>query len=351
MANDFKVEIPISFGGESKAGKKLADDFMRNIKGSFQGFGKSVSTQSTGVLPGIGKIATSVGIIASIWQGIAPILKPVLKMLSILLTILLLPLMPLIKQMVSGLAKTAQNVGAAQQEAGGGYAGFVAGLVEVMKSPTIWAIAGVGLAASFTSSLLGGAGLAGALALAIGLGLVFTSIGEDEIKNKIAAAGLVGISAGIAAAIVTGSPIVGLLVGVLTYSLASKFLPDNILKEDIVSALKSAGIVGIATALAVGIMTGNPILGLLAGTLTFALSLVFDLKKEKIPEFEEGEIEKAMKGYSGTGILKMPTIDGMSISLDNMKDVSVEATNEVIGNLSRIPNEITTTHYIRTVYE
>lgn len=352
MADEFKVEIPISVGGgKGKAGKKLAEDFLNSIKGKFAGFGSGKKKGSGGaadLLPGIGKIAMSVGIIASIWQGIAPILKPVLKMLSILLTLLLLPLMPLIKQMVSGLAKTAGKVSEAQKAAGGGMAGFVAGLGELMKSPTIWAIAGAGLALSFATTLLGGAGLAGAIALAIGLGLVFTSIGEDEVKNKVAAAGLIGIAAGIATAMVTGSPIAGVLVGGLVFYLSSEFILDTVTLEDLTRALKSAAVVGIATAIAVSIMTGNPILGVLAGTLTFALSLVWDLSGEKEPKFAKGEIEKAWKGYSGTAVLEIPQIS-IPDNLLLMRDVSIEATNEIIENLNRIPTEINTTHYIRTV--
>lgn len=352
MADKFKVEIPISIeGGKGKVGKKLADDFLKSIKGKFTGFGsgKKAGGGAGDLIPGIGKIVASVGIIASIWQGIAPILKPVLKMLSILLTLLLLPLMPLIKQLVSGLAKTAGKVSEAQQAAGGGMAGFVAGLGELMKSPTIWAIAGTALAASFAVSLLGGAGFAGAIALAIGLGLVFTSIGEDEVKNKVAAAGLIGIAAGIATAMVTGNPIAGVLVGGLAFYLSSEFILDNVTLDELTTALKNAAVVGLATAIAVSIMTGNPILGVLAGTLTFSLSLLWDLSGEKEPKFAKGEIEKAWKGYSGTAVLEAPQI---SIP-DNwflMKDASIEATNEVIGNLNRIPTEINTTHYIRTVH-
>jgi len=348
----YEIKVPISIkGGEAKAGKRLADDFLKSIKGSFQGFGfgKEGAGKGGEVIPGIGKIAASVGIIAGIWQGIAPILKPVLKMLSILLTLLLLPLMPLIKQMVSGLAKTAGKVSEAQQAAGGGMAGMLAGFGELLKSPTIWALAGVGLAASFAASLLGGAGLAGAIALAIGLGLVFTSIGEDEVKNKVAAAGLVGIAAGVATAMVTGSPIAGILVGGLAFYLSSEFILDTVTLDELKTALKNAAVVGIATAIAVSIMTGNPIVGVLAGTLTFALSLVWDLSGEKEPKFAKGEIEKAWKGYSGTAVLEIPQID-LPKNFWEMKDASIEATNSVISDLDRIPREINTKHYIETVY-
>lgn len=456
MAKGFEVKVPISVEGKTgKAGKGLADDFLKNIKGKFTGFGTSKSAGGTdGMLHGIGKIAASVGIIASIWQGIAPIFKPVLKMFSILLTLLLLPLMPLIKQMVSGLAKTAGKVSEAQKEAGGtGFGAFATGFGEIMKSPTIWAIAGAGLATSFAMSLLGGGGLVGAFALAIGLGLVFTSIGEDELKNKVGAAGLIGLSAGIATAMATGNPIAGALVGAISFSLASEFIFGEISLKDIEDAIKSAGIASVAVGGLASLFFGLPGF-VIAGSLTFALSLIFDLirpkdpykdfieKEEeyfgqhfgqtrqftdfKLPSEIQRDIDRIDWGNMTSGIenatsnwMKLNStistdtqyinisIDGLGkmigssnkgsyplvyamnlagVSFTNfknlmvgmitgeinpqvswlgllfvtqlkqieeewviMKDVSVEAINNVINNLNRIPREITTTHYIRTV--
>ena len=464
MVNDFEIKVPISIkGGEAKVGKKLADDFLKNIKGSFSGFGfgKKGDTQSNNIMPGIGKIAASVGIIASIWQGIAPILKPVLKMLSILLTILLLPLMPLIKQMVSGLAKTAQNVSQAQEEAGGGYAGFIAGMAEIMKSPTIWALAGVGLAASFVASLgtlgiaglisalisldllwdlitngdektlteklktagwagmaeimksptiwaLAGVGLAASFIASLGtlgiaglvMGLIsldliwdaITSGDEKTLDEKLKSAGWAGLSASIAA-LIFGAGIAALPIGVLTLALTFgiSLIASAMKEEDLKTALlMAAGGSAMLGLVAAGIFAllglgGGGVVALAVGTIIFTLFAAWkfgglDAVKQSIENtgIALKEIDKEVPLFSawetplnllkssftdiGTGMEDItPKISTMNTDFTSffnttnenalfMRDVSIEATNEVIENLSRIPREINTTHYIRTVH-
>ena len=397
MVNDFEIKVPISIkGGEAKVGKKLADDFLKNIKGSFSGFGvgKKGASQGGGEFPGIGKIAASVGIIASIWQGIAPILKPVLKMLSILLTILLLPLMPLIKQMVSGLAKTAQNVSQAQEEAGGGYAGFIAGMAEIMKSPTIWALAGVGLAASFVASL-GTLGIAGLVMGLISLDLIWdaiTSGDEKTLDEKLKSAGWAGLSASIAA-LIFGAGIAALPIGVLTLALTFgiSLIASAMKEEDLKTALlMAAGGSAMLGLVAAGIFAllglgGGGVVALAVGTIIFTLFAAWkfgglDAVKQSIENtgIALKEIDKEVPLFSawetplnllkssftdiGTGMEDItPKISTMNTDFTSffnttnenalfMRDVSIEATNEIINNLSRIPREINTTHYIKTVH-
>lgn len=338
---NFTVEIPITSKSKGTGLGDLAKDFTKGIKDSMKGFiqeGKKSTGMAGGIGKDIGKIAASVGIVAAIWQGIAPILTPVLKLFQILLTLLLIPLMPLIKQMVSGLANTASKVGEAQQAAGGtGMAAFAAGLGEVVKSPTIWAFAGAAIALSFVSSLVTG-GLLGAVALTIGLGLVFTSIGEDEVKNKVGAAGLIGLSAGIAAAVLTGNPIAGTLVGVVSFALAMKFLPfDSISMEDIKNAIMSAGIAALVAAGLAGFFFGFPAF-VLVGTLTFALSLIFDLSRKKDPFKDLIEKEQQFEGefFGQTRQFVGPKItEEMQQRIDNIN----------FGNFTEGINE-TNTHWI-----
>jgi len=399
MKNGFEIQVPITLKGEGGASKKLAEDFTKSIKDSFKGFGiKGEKAQTEGISGNIGKIAASVGIIATIWQGIAPILKPVLKMFSILLTLLLIPLMPLIKQMVSGLAKTAQNVRTAQEEAGGGYAGFIAGLAEVFKSPTIWAFAGIGLAAAFVAGL-GTAGIAGLLAGLISLNLLWDSItGGDEktLAEKLKTAGWAGLSTGIAA-LIFGAGVYALPIGLLAFSLSLglSFLAEAWKEETFKEALMSAaagsamlGIVagGIVALLGLGLGTAG-IVTIGVGTLIFSAFVGFKLGKQIKEETQElnaelekqkGElsfVDKAWSLFGGTVLtfLKndlIPGIASMGFMIGSptrgsypivyalkqaenewqiMRDISVTAINNVITNLNRIPRTITTTHYIRTV--
>jgi len=453
MANEFKVEVPISIKG-GNAGKSLANDFLKNIKGSFSGFGKKPTGDngSGSIIGGLGKIAASVGIIASIWQGIAPIFKPVLKMFSILLTLLLLPLMPLIRTMVSGLAKTAGKVGEAQEAAGGGYAGLIAGFGEVMKSPTIWAMAGVGIAASFVASL-GSLGIVGLIMSLISLSILWDSVtsgDESTLGEKLSSAGWAGLSAGIAA-LIFGAGSFALPIGLMIFglTLGVSLLGQAMQEEDLGKALLQAaggslmlGLIagGIAILLGLGLGAAG-VTTLAVGTIVFTLfagwkifggdgkmdsiqqtlgdqmtipkEVQFDIDAVNFGNFTSGientrgkwmdlnstintdtqllnvsidslgqMIGSPSKGsyplvYS-IGLAKqefsnfksttinmvtelMPQISNfgerfvflirqVGIEWGLMKDKSVEATNGVIDNLNRIPREITTNHYIRTVY-
>lgn len=351
------------------------------------------------------KIGAAVGLTALIWKGLEPLLTPLLKLLTLLAMVVFLPLMPYIKEMAAKIGDTVKAVREGQTSGdspGGAFVGGIGALI----SDNYWLIAGGILAAAFVGSL-GTGSIAGALAIAIGMGLIFTNIGEDEIKNAVAAAGIVGLSVGIAAAIATGNPIVGMMAGVITFGLVSQFAFDTVTLESLKTALSSAAVVGIATALAVGIMTGNPIIALVAGSLTFALSLIFDLSRNKPLEFE-----KDVEGYFGQGTseIKIPVMPDFDIDMaaivkdiestnnewENLNNTigtgaeeitidlsklgiaigdegaeyslvsnlqtandewvsmgtqSVNQTNNIISNLSRIPRKIVTTHVIRTVRE
>lgn len=401
MAGNFEIEVPIKItdSGGSKAGEKLAKDFASNIKDSIGGFGFGGDKKTDSMGSGIVKIAASVGVIAAIWQGIAPLMRPVLKMLGILLTLLLLPLMPLIKQMVQRLAKTAKNVSAAQKAAGGsGFDAFIAGIGELMKSPTIWALAGVGLAASFAASL-GAVGIAGVLAGLISLDLLWGSITSGEettLSEKLKTAGWAGLSAGIAA-LLFGAGSYALAIGalVMTLSLGLSFIADALKEEDFKSALLDAaggsalmGIVAGAVVALLGLGLGTAgVVAVAVGTIVFTAIAGFKLFKDWKGETEslneevekqKGALETADKAWNifGGGVLTflkndlIPGILTMGQMIGSptkgsypivyalklaeaewitMRDVSVVAINDVITNLNRIPRTITTTHYIRTV--
>ena len=266
VENNFKIEVPITLDSKSsKAGEGLAKDFLSNIKGKFSGFGGgSKSGSSSQMAPGIGKIAGSVGIIAALWQGIAPLLKPVLKMFNILLTLLLLPLMPLIRQMITGLAKTAANVGTAQEEAaasGGNI--FLAGLAEVLKSPTIWAVAGAGLLAG----VVGGAAVAGTILAALAFGIIWDSLtsdseGETDLKSLLGQSLLAGVAGGIAALVFGAGVLPAIAIGLLVFStnLGVKFLADAVNEGDFWKAIW-------------GIAKGSLAIGLVAGGIVLLLGL------------------------------------------------------------------------------
>ena len=429
---------------------------MKSIKGSFSGFGSSKKAGSSeNIMPGIGKIAASVGIIASIWQGISPILKPVLKMFSILLTLLLLPLMPLIKQMVSGLAKTAGKVSEAQQEAGGGMPGLLAGFGELLKSPTIWALAGIGLAGSFVASL-GALGIAGLLLTLISLDLVWdtiTSGDESTLSEKLKGVGWAGMAAGIATLAFGAGVVPAISIGALVFStgLGISLIADAMKEENLWIAIGeiAAGslVLGVIAGGVISLITGGAIAGssiiLPIGGLIFAVALGWKLSgggsgkmdsiektlgdqmtipkevqynmdkidfsnftsgidnantkwitlnstiqtgtqdlnmsvdelgmmfgspskgsfplvysiglaQDKFSNFKNSTINmintEIMPQVSAFGENFVLLLNNIGISWGLMKDESVKATNEVISNLDRIPREINTTHYIRTVY-
>jgi len=242
--NEFKVEIPISVseGNKSSGSKGLLEDFKNGIQNTLKGSGIGGEKQTGGMGKNIAKVAGSVGIIAAIWQGIAPLMKPVLKMFNILLTLLLLPLMPLIRQMVTGLAKTAQNVGQAQKDAGGGTAGFLAGITELFKSPTIWAIAGAGLLAG----VVGAAGIAGTVLAAISFGIIWDMLTDDEgseksLGDKLKKSLIGGVAMGIAALAFGAGAIPAIGIGLLTFSttLGLSFLTDGMKDTDFKESIKS----------------------------------------------------------------------------------------------------------------
>lgn len=393
MAKEIKIDIPIKVG---KGKSDMKKGFLDGIKNALGNFGQSNKKSDIGT--NIGKIATSVGIVATIWKGIQPILTPVLKMFSLLLTLLLLPLIPVMKQMMSGLAKTMKKTRESQKEAGGGTAGFLAGVSTILSSPTIWAFAGAGLALSFAKSL-GTTTIAGTLATLISASIIWetiTSGDEETIAEKLKTSGWAGLSAGIAA-LMFGAGIYALPIGALVFSLnlGLEFLTSSFAEEDLKTALLEAaggslmmGLVagGVVALLGLGIGAAA-VTTISVGTILFSAFAAFKiggkikeetemLTKEMEKQKEElSLIDKAWGFFGGTvmALMKNDLIPGISTlgfligsptkgsfpivySLKKaedewvtMKDVSMLAINEIIQNLDKIPRSITTTHYIRTV--
>jgi len=97
-----------------------------------------------------------------------------------------------------------------------------------------------------------------------------------------------------------------------------------------------------------GKMFGSPSKG------SFPLVYSIGLAQDKFSNFKNSTINmintEIMPQVSAFGENFVLLLNNIGISWGLMKDESVKATNEVISNLDRIPREINTTHYIRTVY-
>jgi len=97
-----------------------------------------------------------------------------------------------------------------------------------------------------------------------------------------------------------------------------------------------------------GMMFGSPSKG------SFPLVYSIGLAQDKFSNFKNSTINmintEIMPQVSAFGENFVLLLNNIGISWGLMKDESVKATNEVISNLDRIPREINTTHYIRTVY-
>jgi hypothetical protein len=321
MENDFKIEIPIDFTGLDVSGK------------SERGAEEIVKGQDKlGTI--LGKIAIGVGITALIWKGLEPLLTPLLKLLTMIALVLFLPLMPYIKQIAQKLAETAKAVKEGQKgdspmaEFTGGLGAFI--------GDNYWLIAG-GIIAGGIIAALSGPALLGALTLALGTAIVFNSIDENDMMSKLGAAGLIGLAAGIATAILGGGPVLSTLVGILSFGLAMEFLPfEKISIDDIKKALMGAALAAVVVGGLAALFFGAPGF-IIAGTITFMLSLVFDLSRgknnfDKIQsEYFEKYQNDAMK-MSGTidlsdqelarkfyGIPELPKVDLESIREDISK--------------------------------
>jgi len=268
--------------------------------------GRNMERKQDSMTKSLAKIAVASAATALIWKALEPILTPLVKLLSLIALIVFLPLLPYVKDMAEKLKEVALNI--RKSQGGDTPIGQFVGGLGAFIADEYWTIAGGLLAVALIGAMSGGA-LLGALALVLGTSLAFSKIGESEIQDKLAVAGIIGLAAGVATSIATGNPIAATLVGGLAFSLATKLDFGTITKEKLTTVLKASGIVGIASFLAVGIMTGAWIPAVLVGSITFILSMIFDLTREEEPKFDQAEIDRAIKGYTGTAIIEPTTFE------------------------------------------
>lgn len=123
MANEFKVEIPISVSGKSdkgssgsKIGEKIAEQIKKSLgsigigkKGS--GAGGAVSGGGAEAMMGMSTKALGwLAVIAAAVEGLSFILKPILDLFKIILMLLFLPLIPILKPVMTALADLAKRL-------------------------------------------------------------------------------------------------------------------------------------------------------------------------------------------------------------------------------------------------
>jgi hypothetical protein len=100
MADDMTISVPIRLKGDVNV-RSEKSDLAR----------KDASDRATNsILKDLGFIAGAVGIMAVIWKGLEPVLKPVFQLLGFILTLLFMPLIPILKPMVLMLSDLATTL-------------------------------------------------------------------------------------------------------------------------------------------------------------------------------------------------------------------------------------------------
>lgn len=101
----------------------------------------SASSEASGILKGLGKIAVAIGGLLALYQGLEPILRPAMQLIKVIMTLLFLPLIPILKPVLNWLGKMAKdlapimtNIAKKVEDAfnEGGLGGAIAVLIEEM---------------------------------------------------------------------------------------------------------------------------------------------------------------------------------------------------------------------------
>lgn len=338
-------------------------------------------------------VAVSVGITAAIWQGLEPLLRPVLTLFKMIMLLIFLPLMPYIKKLVMGMAQIATDIRAGQKEGGG-----VTGGIEGMLSSTGGMVLGGLIAGGFLAALTG-ASLGKTIALAV-LAMMTVkwalgAAGADNLQSALLNAFGSGIGAAIFAKMMGLGGVASYSIGILgiTIPLAIYFWHNMMESDDLMGILLNALGLSLGVGVAAFALGAGGAIAVTMGlfTLIFALAWKFNLVEkaqslyEKVKEWVMGKAEsagRAMKGIDTSGEasytfhltpdtstaetkIKNFTTDYLT---DPKKNVSVSgginaaastwvnfsnstttAVNESINQLGRIPKEIVTTHIIKTV--
>jgi hypothetical protein len=267
---EMKIEVPIVIKGADNlksAATDMAKKFLnsvRNLKNSV--FGSGGGGEQREVSFNIKKMAAQVGILAAIWAGLEPLLRPVLQMLRLLLIILFLPLMPIMKDIAKKIGEVAKQVKAGQ---GGetGAEGFLGGLTAFIPE-SFWGKAGLLLATGFLLALTPGR-LAKVFALGLAGVLTFDAITGEGMSLENLLFDFIGISGGVFA--LTRLAGIGGLIGFVAsigigLSIVLSIFSFKTLKEGILegSLLKElVGIIGFGFAGAlVGGLIGSVVPGL-----------------------------------------------------------------------------------------
>ena len=119
MANEFKVEIPISVSGKSdkgSSGSKIGEKIAEQIKKSLGSIGIGKTSTSKGDSGGVGALGISskalgwLAVIGAAIQGLSFMLKPIMDLFKIILMLLFLPLIPILKPVMIALADLAKRL-------------------------------------------------------------------------------------------------------------------------------------------------------------------------------------------------------------------------------------------------
>ncbi len=142
MAEDFKVEIPISVKG---IGAGAGD--RSGVKKELEKLNKNTLKLNKTMFLNIDVIE----ILSSLLGDLYKVLRPLFKLLSVMLLLIFMPLMPIYKDLVKGLAKLASVIGkltkpggaeAFVQEKGVGTAAIVAGILLAVGTVLLLAVGG-----------------------------------------------------------------------------------------------------------------------------------------------------------------------------------------------------------------
>lgn len=115
---DYKIEVPIKLKGTGGKGigKEMADAFSKQVKALTKGIG--VGEAGAGGIGAIGKKAVGwLAIIALAIEGLSFMLKPVMSLFKMILMLLFLPLIPILKPVLTALKSFIDSIKKAETEA------------------------------------------------------------------------------------------------------------------------------------------------------------------------------------------------------------------------------------------
>ena len=288
---DVSLKIPIAFEGMLSNSKKIAESLVKNMENSMASIKGGGGTSNVGeqINKGFTKMLVKIGILAAIWEGFSTFLRPIMSLFKLIMILLFLPMMPLVKQMLTSMKDVAGNVKKAQDAAGGTGAGaFAAGVGALLSEPSVWGVIGTLIAVSMLGSLMTGLGAAtfsGLLVAALTLSVLIANAiwNENNFLSQIGVIGLTGIGAFLLTLFKTGSLTNAVLAAQVAVALGLTLVftvtAYNILSKDgtDIGEYFKAMATGAGAGALIGFMVGGPGGALAGGIIGIGVAILVTL--------------------------------------------------------------------------